>query len=122
MPHRSRDENDNAPGTLPDLEEHLLIGRRYREIMAALVKDQGGPDRLAEARLQLIRRYAAVAVLAEQMESRMLRGGAIRVAEHALLCGSLVRLAQIIGLDPKTRELTPTLENYLRSTQQELKQ
>jgi antitoxin (DNA-binding transcriptional repressor) of toxin-antitoxin stability system len=45
----------------------------------------------------LIRRFAAAAVLAEQLEARIARGEEITLTDHALLCSSLVRLAQRIG-------------------------
>ena len=46
------------------------MARRSRDIVAAIVSDQGGLDRLAEACVQLIRRFAAAAVMAEQAEAR----------------------------------------------------
>ena len=96
-----------------------VIAGRYRDIVAAVAVDQGGADRLSETRLQLIRRFAAAAVLAEQMEARLVRGEEIDITEHALLCNTLVRIAQRIGVDRMPRDLTPTLADYLRSQQME---
>jgi hypothetical protein len=63
----------------------------------------------------LIRRFAAAAVLAEQMESRLANGEQIKVEQHALLCSTLARLASRIGIDRRARNITPTLTEYLTS-------
>ena len=105
--------------TLLDIEGRVVITRRYRDIFLAVVDDQGGANHLSQARLQLIRRFAASAVLAEEMEVRLLRGEIINVSEHVLLCGTLARMAQIIGIDRRMRDRAPTLSDYLQSPQAE---
>jgi hypothetical protein len=60
----------------------------------------------SESRLQLIRRFAAAAVLAEQMESRLANGEQIDIAQHAALSSTLVRLAAKIGIDRIPRDVT----------------
>jgi hypothetical protein len=60
--------------------------------------------------LQLIRRFAAAAVLAEQMEARLANGEQIDIAEHATLSSTLVRLAQRIGIDRVPRDVGLTLD------------
>ena len=70
--------------------------RRYRDICAAIATDQGGAERLSETRLQLIRRFAAAACLAEAMEARLANGEQIDLAEHAQLASTLVRIARIL--------------------------
>jgi hypothetical protein len=53
----------------------------------------------SESRRQLIRRFSAACVLAEDLEGRLARGEEIDVERHALLCSTLTRLAQRIGID-----------------------
>ena len=48
----------------------------------------------AEAKLHLIRRFAAAAVMAENMEAKLARGEEINIQEHATLSSTLVRLGQ----------------------------
>jgi hypothetical protein len=60
----------NGGDILPGVDGRSLVARRYRDITSALASDQGGADRLSEARRQLIRRFAVAAVLAEQIEAR----------------------------------------------------
>jgi hypothetical protein len=84
---------------LPDVDGRSVIARRYRDITRAILVDQGGVDQCSESRQQLVRRFAAAAVLAEQLESRLANGEQIDVSEHALLCSTLTRLAQRIGIN-----------------------
>lgn len=89
------------------------VGRRYKDLTSQMVADQGGLDRCSEARLQLIRRFAACAVLAEVLEGKLATGAAIDVTEHALLSSTLVRLASRIGVDRRARNVTPTVQDYI---------
>jgi hypothetical protein len=88
--------------------------RRFNGITAQIVADQAGLSECSETRLQLIRRFAASAVLAETLESKLARGEDIDVAKHALLCSTLTRLAQRIGIDRRSK-IVSTLSDYLES-------
>ena len=68
---------------------------------------------MSEARVQLIRRFSAAAVLAEQLEAKLANGEEIDIAEHAQLCSSLVRLSARIGIDRRARKIVPTLDQYM---------
>ena len=79
------------------------MARRYGDIIASLTADAGGDAEMSEARRQLIRRFAALAVLAENLEARLAMGEAIDLAEHALISSTLVRLASRLGLNRHAR-------------------
>ncbi len=115
----ARSRLTNGKDLLPNVDGRSLVARRYRDISSAIAADQGGAGQLSEARLQLIRRFAAAAVLAEQLESRMANGETIDITEHALLCSTLVRVAQRIGINREARNVTPTLEQYLRQDREQ---
>jgi hypothetical protein len=85
-----------------------------------MVADLGGIA-LSETRMQLIRRFAACAVLAESLEARLVNGGTIDIAEHSQLSSTLVRLASRIGLDRIPRDVSPaTLSQYMAQRRAEL--
>jgi hypothetical protein len=111
---RQRSRITNGRSLLPDVDGRSLLARRFRDIQNAIVADQGGPQHLSEARLQLIRRFAASAVLAEQLESKLANGEEIDVSQHALLCSSLVRIANKIGINRIAKDVTPSLSDILR--------
>ncbi len=102
----ARSRVTNGRNVLPNVDGRSLVARRYRDIADAILIDQGGVDRCSESRQQLIRRFAAAAVLAEQMESRLANGEQIDIAEHATLSSTLVRLAAKIGIDRVPRDVT----------------
>jgi hypothetical protein len=108
---RSRVTNHNA--LLPGVDGRSKAARRFRDIVAALVADQGGLDRCSEARLQLIRRFAAAAVMSEQMETRIAAGESIDVGEYSQLSSTMVRCASRIGIDRRARNVTPALRDYI---------
>ena len=109
-----RSRISNGKDLLPDVDGRSVIARRYRDISAAILVDQGGVERCSESRKQLIRRFAAAAVLAEQMEAKLARGEKIDIAEHATLSSTLVRLAQRIGIDRLPQDITPDPLTYAR--------
>ena len=108
-----RSRISNGRELLPDVDGRSVIARRYRDITTAILVDQGGADRCSESRMQLIRRFAAAAVLAEQMESKLANGELIDINQHATLSSTLVRLAAKIGINRIPRDITPGLDEYL---------
>jgi len=105
----------NKKDLLPGVDGRTVIYRRFRDIASQVALDQGGLDQLSEARLQLVRRFAAAAVLAEQLEAALANGEEINVERHALLCSTLTRLAQRIGIDRRAKNITPTVADYVAS-------
>lgn len=105
----------NGKETLPGVDGRSAIARRYHDIASAIAIDQGGVENLTEARLQLIRRFAAAAVIAEQMEARLANGETIDVSEHAVLSSTLVRIARRIGINRTARDVTPSVAQYLEA-------
>jgi hypothetical protein len=61
----------------------------------------------------LIRRFSACAVVAEQMETGLAKGEPIDISQHALLCSTLTRIVTRLGMDRVSRDVTPTLDQYL---------
>ena len=103
----------NGRDLLPGIDGRSPLARRYKDIASQILVDQGGADRCSESRIQLVRRFAAAAVLAEQMEARLVNEQSINIQDHALLCSTLTRLASRIGIDRIPRNVLPTLSEYL---------
>jgi hypothetical protein len=110
---RLRSRITNGSDVLPGVDGRSAVARRYRDLASQIVADQGGLDRCSEARLQLIRRFAAASVLAEQLEARLANGEGIDVAEHAALASTLVRLAAKIGIDRRAKPVVPSVRDYI---------
>jgi hypothetical protein len=106
----------NGRDVLPNVDGRSLIARRYRDIASAILLDQGGIDQCSEQRQQLIRRFAACSVISEQAEAALARGEKIDISEHSLLCSTLTRLAQRIGIDRIAKNI-PSVSDYIASLQ-----
>ena len=109
----ARSRVTNGADVLAGIDGRSAVARRYRDILAALAADQGGAARLSEARAQLCRRFAALAVQAEQVEARLARGEEIDLHAHALISSTLTRLATRIGINRVPKDVTPHLQDYL---------
>jgi hypothetical protein len=103
----------NGKEVLPDIDGRSAMARRYRDIAAQIVTDQGGFDQCSESRQQLIRRFSAACVLAEQMEAKLVEGHEVSITDHAQLCSTLVRISARIGINRRLRNVTPHLADYL---------
>jgi hypothetical protein len=109
----ARSRVTNGSDVLPGVDGRTMIARRFYDVLQSLIADQAGLDRCSEAKLQLIRRFAASAVMAEELEAKLARGEQIDITQHAALSSTLVRLAQRIGIERRARNVTPSLNQYL---------
>lgn len=106
---------NNADEVSPSVGNRSVSARRFHHITNAITADQGGADQCSESRRQLIRRFGASAVLAEQMELRLVNGEEISIEQYALICGTLTRLASMLGIDRRQRDVTPSLVDILKN-------
>lgn len=104
----ARSRVSNGRDLLPGIDGRSPTARRYRDLVSAIIAERGGSDLITETIAQLIRRFSAASVLAEQMEARIARGETVDIGEHALLCSTLVRVANHIGIDRIATDITPT--------------
>ena len=49
---RNRSRISNGQEILPGVDQRLAIARRYRDLVAQIAIDQGGPDRCSETRMR----------------------------------------------------------------------
>lgn len=113
----ARSKVSNGREVLPGVDGRSIIARRYHDIMSAIVVDQGGADAISETRLQLIRRFAAAAVLSEEMESKLANGGEIDIGEHCQLVSVQTKIAARLGVDRVPRDVGPSLSDLMRQEQ-----
>jgi hypothetical protein len=122
---RAREERlfpGNGGDVFSNVVGRSMTARRYRDIIRALMADQGGADQCSESRKHLVRRFAAAAVLAEQLETQLARGEEIDITAHALLTSTLVRIARCIGIDRPAKNTTPSLREYLAAKTTEIEE
>jgi hypothetical protein len=110
----ARSRITNGKDLLPGVDGRSAVARRYQDLVANLTADAGGDSAMSEARRQLVRRFAALAVLAESMEARLAMGEAIDLAEFCSVSSTLVRLSSRLGLG-RAQKLVPQLRDYLEA-------
>jgi hypothetical protein len=91
------------------------VARRFRDLVALVTSDLGGPTELSEAQRQIIRRIASLAVWCESQEGRMADGDEININEFQRTSNSLRRLCESIGLQRRAKDVTPSLNEYMAS-------
>jgi hypothetical protein len=94
------------------VDQRSAPARRYRDLVSQIVVDLGGVERLSETKLQLIRRFAAISVMSEQMEAKLASGQSVDVGALTQLASTAVRLSARIGLS-RHAKLVPDLKDYL---------
>jgi hypothetical protein len=98
---------------LPDVDGRSVVARRYRDIMGAVISDQGGAEHLSEAQLQLIRRFSAASMLPSRSRRALAQGVQVNIQEYSVLVSTIVRVAQRIGIERRAKNVTPSLKQYL---------
>lgn len=109
---RSKAGNGNTL-FVDDVDGRTVVARRYKDILSAVIEDQGGIDHVSEITQHLARRFAGLAVQAEALEAALARGESISLADHTQLASTLTRLATRLGVGRKAREIVPTIEGYV---------
>jgi hypothetical protein len=86
-------------------------GRRYREVCADLVQHLGGDATAPQE--AIIRRAAALIIWLEAQETAQATTGDLDIASYSSATNVLRRLLSDLGLQRKTRDVTPSLSDYI---------
>lgn len=89
--------------------------RRFRDVLAEIISDIGGPDAgLSEGQRQLARRAATICIQCERMEGVAAAGQDINLEDYGKLTDRLGRCFARLGLKRQPKDVTPNLQQYLR--------
>jgi hypothetical protein len=91
--------------------------RRFRDLLVEHTNDLGGVDNVSAAEAAILKRACTLVVEAERMEERFALDG--KATPEALeiyqrVANTMRRLLEAVGLDRRPKDVTPTLEQYLR--------
>lgn len=95
-----------------ELDGRSALARRYRDLVAEFTSDIGGNP--SEAQKQLIRRAASLSTWCEAQEVRLANGEEVEIGPLTTAANSLRRILQDIGIERKQRDVTPSLDEYVR--------
>jgi hypothetical protein len=109
---------------LGDVDARSAWMRRLRDLIQLHLSDLGGRDNVTQAELVLVRRAAMMTLQLEMME----RNWAVRsegeattkqIEVYQRLVGALRRTLETLGLERRSKNITPDLQTYLRQRTQE---
>lgn len=115
---RQRSAVTNGRRTFVDGDGNAAWTRRWRDLVRAHASDLGGADILSEAQSSLIRRVATIEIELEQLEGKLSKGEAVDLDAYTRAAGHLRRILETLGIERKSRDVTPTLAQYLASKAQ----
>ena len=95
-----------------DLDRRSLEFKRYEEVRSAVIADLGGEDAVSTAEAQITDKAAFIAMTLEQMQITALSGEPIDLQRYGELTDRLRRLFETVGLARRSRDITPSLNQY----------
>ncbi|MBR0882237.1 hypothetical protein JQ608_34865 [Bradyrhizobium liaoningense] len=101
--------------TVEDLDMRTAGARKAAEFRDGLLAERGGADRLSLLRKSSIGTLAVLNAMIEDLLSRWLAGQEIDHAALISLINSRRREAEMIGLDPEPKDVTPGIDSYLKN-------
>jgi hypothetical protein len=113
-PARNRSRITN--GAVVDGDGRSAWGRRMRDLISLHLSDLGGADNVSEAEKSIIRRVATLTVELERMESVFAEAGEALPDQLDLYnrtAGNMRRLLEAVGLERRSKDVTPSLAEYL---------
>jgi hypothetical protein len=114
-----RSKLSNGSKLLPMTDGRSATARRFKDLVEDIAADLGGKAMLSEGQRQLIRRAAMLSAECERQEALAARGEAgFDCDAYGVMCDRLGRLFGRLGLERKSRDVTPTLSDYLQAKAQ----
>jgi hypothetical protein len=114
-PPACRSRVGNGKVLLPMTDGRSVTARRFQDLYEDIAADLGGLDHLSEAERQLIRRAATLSAESERQEAEWANGRPFDLTLYSTTANCLRRLFETLGLERKSRDVTPSLQSYLQA-------
>jgi hypothetical protein len=105
--------------TLAHVDQRTMAARRARELIETMQIDLGGVENLTEASKQLVQRAACLGTFIESCEAEWLGGQKVDLPAYMSAVNVQRRVLATIGLERRSRDITPTLEQYAERLRRE---
>jgi hypothetical protein len=113
---RSRITNGNV--LIPGIDQRSPWVRRARDLIDLHLSDLGGADNVSEAERSIVRRAAVLTTELELMERTFALSEGAKLEElqvYQTCANTLSRLLKSVGLQRRSRDVTPDLHDYINS-------
>jgi hypothetical protein len=120
MPAATRSRISNGSTILPGVDGRSTWMRRLRDLIGLYLSDLGGDDAVSEAERSIVRRIATLTVELERIEAGFAVAGEAQSEQLDLYqrtANSLRRLLEAIGLQRRSRDVTPDPLEYASRTE-----
>jgi hypothetical protein len=109
-PRKRKRKNPPKPKLLTrnDLDQRSSAAKAFDRLFSSIAADLGND--LTAVEKALIEGFCGATVLLQSLNTRLARGEAINLSEHAAVCSSMVRIAAKIGLSRRWRIVSGLLE------------
>jgi hypothetical protein len=114
----ARSRVGNGKVLLPMTDGRSLTARRFQDLYEDVAADLGGLDLLSEGQKQLIRRAAMISAESERQEAEWANGRPFDLALYSTTANTLRRIFESLGLERRSRDVTPSLSSYLQAKAQ----
>src|SRR5262249_39082462 len=118
-PSKQRSRVSNGKTMFVEADQRGPWARRWKDVLGEIVNDLGGADLLSEGQRQLARRIATLAIACEKLEGKAAQGHDIDLVVYGTLTDRLGRALQRLGLKRLSRDVTPSLHEYLSANASE---
>jgi hypothetical protein len=96
-----------------ELDPKSELTLRLCELLAGITGDLGGRENMSTSQALLAQRCAWITVQCELLERRASAGETFDVTAYSTMMGHLSRTLNLLGLKRQSRDVTPTLQDYL---------
>lgn len=115
-PPRNRKRTKPQLPSREELDGRLNALKAFERRVSAIKSDLGGADQLSTMEIDLVEAFANSAVVLDGLNVRLLLGAPVDRTELAATISSMVRVASRLGLRRRSRDVTPSLKEYLKAT------
>jgi hypothetical protein len=117
--NKTRSAITNGRHLLPEIDARSSWMRRLRDLVSLHVADLGGSELVSESELRLVRRAAMLTIQTELLDAKFASEGG-QASQNDLECyqrvtNTLRRCLETLGLSRRSKDVTPTLEQYIRA-------
>jgi hypothetical protein len=102
------------PFTREQLDQRTAAFKMFDSLYAAVASDCGGMDQISAVQRELIEAFCGVAIRLNDLNTRGLAGQPVNLSDLSLAASTLTRLASRIGIARRAKELTPSVDQYVR--------
>jgi len=104
-------------GPLVALDQASGAGRFFKRMISEIETDLGGPKELSRIERELVKAFAGAATTLQYLNVQVALGesGEIDLGNYATLASTMLRIGSRLGFHRRSRDVTPTLAEYLAS-------